>query len=1778
MRTDGEQDRRRRLHASRVRSGPAAPRISGALEAMAGPKRPAMGLVRAAASLVSTLWSLVPAAILISIATQATADTWRVKDGADVDARTGPGDDYAIVETLRSGAEVEELERVGGWSRVTTPRGSMAFVANSRLVKLGPSGDSSSRDSSGPPEWVVKPQVGHRSPVAGIAFAPDGRTVVSGSFDGSLRLWDVGSGLEIWARETSGGSADPVTFSPDGRTVVIRSHDGMYERFALVDAETGRDAPVDPNWLSRIHALVDVYVSSDGRMVAIASAEELRIWDATTDRELQVLADIGRRSIEGVTFSPDGRTVAIHKNDGAMRAWDIESGRELRFVEGHSSGVASVAFSSDGRILAIGSSDGTVRILHVDSSRQLQVLNGHTGGVESVTFSADGTIVAVTSRDGMVRLWNAETGVELRTFEDLPSSVSDVTLSPDGRTVAIMSSDKTVRLLSAETSQELVALQDVWTNVVFGPQGRTFVVGFRDGTVGIRDAKTGQEIRLLAGNTIRQSDTAFSPVGRLVATLAEDGTIRLWDVESGREQVLLEAQSGVTRSIVFSSDGRTVTSLSAVRNRAWYAEPDTARVWDVETGRQLLSLEDNAFLSGIGNDRMATVTDTGTVRVWDVSTGRKLREFETGSDRDSEVVFSPDVRKMAATSDDGRTRLWDIETGRQLLVLEGSLTGRDFSERGQAFTVSIDGGTGFTTSLRHPDTGRQILAVKEPGVLLIHFSSRVVATDVGGSGLSLWNPEAGWKLLKLELDGSCSGIVFAPDGHTLAAGFEDGAVRLWDASTGRPTLALKAHSRYACDLAFSPDSRSIFTYSGAIEDETGRLWDIASGQLRWTADDWLFSKFESGARFGPSGRFIAIYGPKGVMVLDADSGEYVWGEGGDGTYLGETWFSRDGNTLAVIGSDGESAQGPGIVRNLVAKREFLLDETRPNEDLDFSPDGGTIATLPGQSLWLSDASTGRARAEFLSFSDGSWIVRTPEGFFNASEGGAKHLNLVRGFDVLSIDQVHDALYRPDLVREALAGDPDGKVAAAAARLDLGKVVASGLPPRIVALTSFDGDSVPGDAVDVSAEIVVRNGGVGRVEWRVNGIVQGAETRGLSRPAAQGQETVRLQKRLFLVPGENAVSVAVYNEANLIASDPVEIVVTSTWTEVPRPRLHVLAAGVNDYFDSHLALNYATSDARAIGQALKRAGHGLYDSVEVTYLLDREVSADGLTSAFEKLGREVRPQDVFVFFLAGHGKTVDGRYYFLPRDFRFRDIEDLTRTSISQDQLQSWVAQVSAQKSVLLLDTCESGSLTMEAVPRGLERKTAIDRLSRAVGRTILTASTDTQPALEGFRQHGLFTYTLLEAFAMADTDGDGEVEINELIGYVDERLPVLSEAAFGYRQVPQYKSRGNIFPLGRSVELVSETGRLIPRTATHVVIREAAVYEDLDGLGSVTDTFVPGMMVRVTERSGDWAMIAMDGVTIGWIEISGLATLKGSTETRPIDLDTASSESTASPVSAHATDGWLDAQSAVFRDCEACPEMITVPVGTFAMGSPPHEEARDDNEGPVHGVAISRPFAVGIFEVTRKQYGSFVSATGRDTGSSCWTWEDGGWGARSGLGWKNPGFRQTEHDPVACVSWDDAQAYVGWLSRTTGKRYRLLSEAEWEYAARAGATGPFHFGSTISTVLANYDGNFAYGDGPKGDYLRRSVPVGRFPANSFGLHDVHGNVWEWVEDCWHGDYRGAPSDGAAWITGGDCTNRVVRGGSWLNRPWNLRSSKRGGYSTKLRSHFVGFRVARALAP
>jgi len=254
------------------------------------------------------------------------------------------------------------------------------------------------------------------------------------------------------------------------------------------------------------------------------------------------------------------------------------------------------------------------------------------------------------------------------------------------------------------------------------------------------------------------------------------------------------------------------------------------------------------------------------------------------------------------------------------------------------------------------------------------------------------------------------------------------------------------------------------------------------------------------------------------------------------------------------------------------------------------------------------------------------------------------------------------------------------------------------------------------------------------------------------------------------------------------------------------------------------------------------------------------------------------------------------------------------------------------------------------------------------------------------------------------------------------------------------------------------------------------------------------------------------------------------------------------------------------------PELVVLRAGRFQMGSPEHERkiamaagAQKNwlaRETPQHWVGIARPFAMGRYPVTVGEWRIFAKATG--------------WQPDGDVDWTAPGFPQSDMHPVVGVSWVDAQRYLAWLAQSTGQRYRLPSEAEWEYACRAGTRTAFSFGDSIGTDLANYDGNFTWNGGARGDYRRGTTPVTQFAPNPWGLHDMHGNVWEWVQDVMHDSYEGAPLDGSAWEEGGDRARRVLRGGSWLYNPRYLRSALRNGFSAVMSNDIVGFRVVREL--
>ena len=614
---------------------------------------------------------------------------------------------------------------------------------------------------------------------------------------------------------------------------------------------------------------------------------------------------------------------------------------------------------------------------------------------------------------------------------------------------------------------------------------------------------------------------------------------------------------------------------------------------------------------------------------------------------------------------------------------------------------------------------------------------------------------------------------------------------------------------------------------------------------------------------------------------------------------------------------------------------------------------------------------------------------------------------------------------------------------------------------------------------------------------------------------------------------------------------------------------------NSAYEHASELANPVNDATAMRDALTRLG---FDVV-----FSRDADEDAMEDALAAMEEKSVGAAVALVFYAGHGMEMDGANYLVPVDARLSSAAAVGRETVPLDDVLN--AVVDATTRIVILDACRNNPFTrsMRGAVRANVRSGGLAAVAAGAGSLVAYAAAEGDVAEDGAGRHSPFTEALLSHIEQPGVD------VRIMLGNVGEAV----RDRTGRQQPFIYSS------LSGEHYLAAATGGANPAAV------ETALGLDRDArravqLGLVATGFAAGVPDGVfgpTTRSAIRAwQRSRGGVPSGYLDASSATALGAPASAPPV----AAGSSADAALLTQETVFWQSIQGStdpadfeaylelfangtfarlarnrlaalrgpadaprpgadpsrpgtpddeVFRDCPTCPELVAIPAGEFRMGSPGSEEGRNGDEGPQRGVRVER-FALGRYEVMFEEYERFAVATGRGRPG------DGGWGR---------GRR-----PVVNVSWEDAAAYAAWLSQETGARYRLPSEAEWEYAARAGTETRYSWGNDIGRNRANCGGCGSRWDN------EQTAAGGSFAANAWGLHDMHGNVWEWVEDCWHDSYRGAPSDGRAWTSGGDCGRRVSRGGSWGYTLRSLRSAGRGRLVAGSRGNDVGFRVARTL--
>ena len=620
--------------------------------------------------------------------------------------------------------------------------------------------------------------------------------------------------------------------------------------------------------------------------------------------------------------------------------------------------------------------------------------------------------------------------------------------------------------------------------------------------------------------------------------------------------------------------------------------------------------------------------------------------------------------------------------------------------------------------------------------------------------MKIFDVATGEEFREIQLRFRPSSVAYSQDGKYILVGSVNGEMTLWNASSLKPIRTVVASERGFLDsglvymvhaVSFSTDGEYALSGGG---DSTVRLWNA--------------KKLTEIKKFvGHSGYFgvrSVAFSPDSKYAVSADdNGKII------------IWDLASGTEWKVLSGQMATSRASAT----------------------FSPNGKYVISAGDASTRIWDIATGEEIASMIAFEDGEWIITTSNGYYTSSPKGDQYLSVKVGGKEYSTEQLRESFYRPDLVQVALSGGS----------LKDFKKVADVKPPPVVAIVDTP-KSTDKNETPVTLKITDAGGGIGDVRLYLNGsAVMLDSARGVKIVSSNKSEINRTYK-LKLSSGMNIVRAIAFNADNTMQSTDAIYEITASFKAIGKPSLHALIIGINEYKNPKLQLNYAVADATLFADTLKKGASSLFDKVEIRILSSEEQTTKENILKELKAMQSLNPDDLFVLYVASHGTVDDGEYFLITSNVGSTRTERLKTDAIGQSVFKELVGNIPATKKLIIIDTCNAGALgeaiQMAMLTRGMSEDTAMKILSRAVGSTILSASTSMQEALEGYQGHGLFTYVLAEGLkGKADKGNTGYVRTTELADYVDNEVPTLAEKIFKKAQYPTISISGQAFPIGK---------------------------------------------------------------------------------------------------------------------------------------------------------------------------------------------------------------------------------------------------------------------------------------------------------------------------------------------------------------------------------------------
>lgn len=1047
---------------------------------------------------------------------------------------------------------------------------------------------------------------------------------------------------------------------------------------------------------------------------------------------------------------------------------------------------------------------------------------GHELAVVTTAISPDSNLVCTGSKDKSAKLWDVRSGREIRSFLGHEKTVTAAAFTNDGRKLITGSNDRTVRIWDVETGREDFVIHSVntITGLAVDPQTRFFIAtGYSSLSWGdsaqVYDWKTRRIVSKIAVAPDKGLgygvSVSISPDGNWVAFGEDNRVATVYRTSDWTLVKRFEFEKGwcggCATKVTFSPDSRHLYMASYKGPMRKYRIPEGNLEQDfAETTEELTSLAVSP------DGKMLARATEQEVTGWETASGKeifKLRAEEKGAFH--EVAFARNGNGIWVSSDDNTAFLWNIGKAKREKVLTGILNQRDL------------GGLNYDPNFYWQSAIAKYVRFKN--TLLVSRDGKSLVKGKFGTKVKRWDIASGQAVM--EYVGHQKAVLcydLSADGKKLITGGGDGKILLWDVETGDSLKVIRSYREPIFDIQFSPDEKRV---ASASWDATMKIHDLSNGKL--------LSYFE----FENSSVYDLAYHPNGLYLFTArlDNSIQLWETDtrvpvrnfvGHTDIVSSIRVSADEKNLLSAGWDGSVRVwdvGTGLMtRKLVghagavhvaifhpvsnqvvsagADRAILFWDLTSGKvvrtlsghdaeitSLAFTPDNKTLIShsVDGVTkLW--DLTSGKEFFEHIHFGDRDWMVKNPDGFFHGTEGARKYIHFVDGLKTYSVDQFFDDYYRPDLLPKIFQNRGD----AGEGKGVQGKVQAS--PPPSVKV------GIAPDADGLHAELYVKlthqGAPLGVVKLYHNGKSIPLDKETLSIPTVKGQST-SFRQRVTLIGGQNIFS-AIASNRDQVESEPATVEYFSEQSN-RSSTCYVLAVGINQYKNPKLVLNYAKPDAESFLSTVHQNGEGLFKNIELHTLYDQEASRASILKKLDEMASKIGPEDVFLFYYAGHGSMVDNQFFFIPSEsLRLYDLGSLKSDAIEASVLQEKLKNIKALKQVIIMDACQSGASVELLASRGATEEKAIAQLSRSAGIHVMASAGSEQFATE-FAElgHGLFTFLLIKGLQGA-ADGapkDGKVTIYELKSYLDDQVPELTRQLKGKPQYPYTFSRGQDFPV-----------------------------------------------------------------------------------------------------------------------------------------------------------------------------------------------------------------------------------------------------------------------------------------------------------------------------------------------------------------------------------------------